>query len=689
MKISMRIVLSGSIILFLSLLGFGVGSKITASNILESQINSTLKIQVEMSARLVENYIEQNLSILTELAMRESTKSMDFNVQDKNLTPDIERLGFLGLGIVSKDGQTRYIDSDTTADLSDRDYVKRAFNGEANMSDVIISKVTNSSVIMFAAPIFVEGVVQQVLIARADGNHLSVITNSLGYGQHGYAYLLNTSGIVTAHSNKEFVINQFDPINESKSNPDLKSLATAFEAMIQTKIGLQHYSFNGKNIINGYHPVKGSPFIISIVAIQDEFFAPMQTLTNLFIALAVVILTLSILGFLFIGKTLSRPIIQTAMILKEISEGAGDLTERIDISSKDEIGDMARYFNLTLEKIRRTVLQVKNQSQLLKDAGVNLSSNMVETAAAINEITANIQSIKTQTVNQSASVTETSATMEQITKGIEKLNQLIEDQSANVTESSSAIEEMMANIGNVTHTLVNNSENIKRLTDSSEDGKHLLDGISFSIKDVAKESEGLLEISQIIQHIASQTNLLSMNAAIEAAHAGESGKGFAVVADEIRKLAELSSAQTKTIDKALKNIINSITGVTHSSEEVLSKFTIIEEEVKTVGEQETSIRMAMEEQTEGSKQVLEAIMMLNDITQKVQMSSEEMLSGSKQVLMESKNMNDITQEIASGMNEMASGTDQVTVAVNQVNELSTENNTSIEALIGEVNKFKV
>jgi methyl-accepting chemotaxis protein len=685
----MRIVLSGSIILFLSLLGFGVGSKITASNILESQINSTLEIQVEMSARLVENYIEQNLSILTELAMRESTQSLDFNVQDKNLTPDIERLGFLGLGIVSKDGQTRYIDSDTTANLSDRDYVKRAFNGEANMSDVIISKVTNSSVIMFAAPIFVEGVVQQVLIARADGNHLSVITNSLGYGQHGYAYLLNTSGIVTAHSNKEFVINQFDPINESKSNPDLKSLATAFEAMIQTKIGLQHYSFNGNNIINGYHPVKGSPFIISIVAIQDEFFAPMQTLTNLFIALAVVILTLSILGFLFIGKTLSRPIIRTAMILKEISEGAGDLTERIDISSKDEIGDMARYFNLTLEKIRRTVLQVKNQSQLLKDAGVNLSSNMVETAAAINEITANIQSIKTQTVNQSASVTETSATMEQITKGIDKLNQLIEDQSANVTESSSAIEEMMANVGNVTHTLVKNSENIKRLTDSSEDGKHLLDGISVSIKDVAKESEGLLEISQIIQHIASQTNLLSMNAAIEAAHAGESGKGFAVVADEIRKLAELSSAQTKTIDKALKNIINSITGVTHSSEEVLSKFTTIEEEVKTVGEQETSIRMAMEEQTEGSKQVLEAIMMLNDITQKVQMSSEEMLSGSKQVLMESKNMNDITQEIASGMNEMASGTDQVTVAVNQVNELSTENNTSIDALIGEVNKFKV
>jgi len=397
---------------------------------------------------------------------------------------------------------------------------------------------------------------------------------------------------------------------------------------------------------------------------------------------------ISVIVFL-LALSITRPVVRMADILREISEGEGDLTRRIEVTTKDEIEEMAKYFNLTFDKIRSLVALVKQQTAALKGVGVNLSSNMTETAAAINEITANIQSIKNQTLNQSASVTETSATMEQISKGIDKLNRLIEDQSANVTESSSAIEEMMANIGSVTKTLVRNTENIKQLSESSEAGRNVLDNITVAIRDVAKESDDLMEISRIIQNIASQTNLLSMNAAIEAAHAGESGRGFAVVADEIRKLAESSSSQTRIIDTVLKKIRHSISVIIKHSEDVLTKFTTIESEVKTVSEQEDGIRRAMEEQSEGSKQVLEAITILNDITQRVQAGSLEMLTGSNQVVKEARNMNAITQEITGGMNEMATGAEQVTAAVNTVNELSAENNVSIDALIDEVNKFKV
>jgi methyl-accepting chemotaxis protein len=398
---------------------------------------------------------------------------------------------------------------------------------------------------------------------------------------------------------------------------------------------------------------------------------------------------LSIISSVLISRSITKPLVQTITILKDISEGEGDLTRKIEVKSHDEVSDMATYFNLTFDKIRNLVALVRSQSNSLLILGENLSSNMTETATAINEITANIQSIKNQTLSQSASVTETSATMEQISKGIDKLNQLILDQSANVTESSSAIEEMMANIGSVTTTLVKNSENIKQLTFSSEAGRKVLDIITLAIKDVAKESDGLMEIGQIIQNIASQTNLLSMNAAIEAAHAGDSGRGFAVVADEIRKLAESSSTQTKTIGTVLKRIKDSIVKIIKYSEDVATKFNTIENEVKIVTEQEDGIRRAMEEQNEGSKQVLEAISILNDITQKVQASSIEMLTGSKQVSKEAVNMNMITQEITGGMNEMASGAEQMTVAVNAVNELSLENKVSIDSLINEVNKFKI
>lgn len=409
---------------------------------------------------------------------------------------------------------------------------------------------------------------------------------------------------------------------------------------------------------------------------------------NLSIAL-LVLFFLSIISSVLISRSITKPLVQTITILKDISEGEGDLTRKIEVKSHDEVSDMAKYFNLTFDKIRNLVALVRSQSNSLLILGENLSSNMTETAAAINEITANIQSIKNQTLSQSASVTETSATMEQISKGIDKLNQLILDQSANVTESSSAIEEMMANIGSVTKTLVKNSENIKQLTFSSEAGRKVLDIITLGIKDVAKESDGLMEIGQIIQNIASQTNLLSMNAAIEAAHAGDSGRGFAVVADEIRKLAESSSTQTKTISTVLKRIKDSIAIIIKYSEDVATKFNTIENEIKIVTEQEDGIRRAMEEQNEGSKQVLEAITILNEITQKVQASSIEMLTGSKQVSKEAVNMNMITQEISGGMNEMASGAEQMTVAVNAVNELSLENKVSIDSLINEVNKFKI
>ena len=203
--------------------------------------------------------------------------------------------------------------------------------------------------------------------------------------------------------------------------------------------------------------------------------------------------------------------------------------------------------------------------------------------------------------------------MEQITVTIDKLKGHVDNQSASVSQSSSAIEEMLANIQSVTQTLVKNAGNVKELIESSEVGRSGLRGVAEDIQEIARESEGLLEINAVMENIASQTNLLSMNAAIEAAHAGEAGKGFAVVADEIRKLAENSGEQSKTISSVLKKIKDAIDKITKSTESVLSKFEAIDGGVRTVSDQEENIRNAMEEQGEGSKQILEAVERLNDL----------------------------------------------------------------------------
>jgi methyl-accepting chemotaxis protein len=433
----------------------------------------------------------------------------------------------------------------------------------------------------------------------------------------------------------------------------------------------------------------GISWSVMIAASEEHILTEVRSITNFTILLAsVVIIIVAIIIYFVLSRT-TKPITMVADNLKDISEGEGDLTRTISIKSNDEIGLLARYFNNTLEKIKTLVKSIKMEAEKLSKIGTDLASNMNETAAAVNEITANIQSIKGRIINQSASVTQTNATMEQVTLNISKLNDNINEQSTHVTQASAAIEEMVANIHSVTETLVKNTKNVETLTDSSEVGRAGLQEVSSDIQEIARESEGLMEINSVMENIASQTNLLSMNAAIEAAHAGEAGKGFAVVADEIRKLAESSSEQSKTIGIVLKKIKSSIDKITVSTDNVLNKFEAIDSGVKVVAQQEDNIRRAMEEQGEGSKQILGGISNVNEITRHVQKSSTEMQEGYMEVIRESQNLEKVTQEITYGMNEMASGADQINVAVTHVNEITAKNREGIDTLIREVSRFKV
>jgi len=427
----------------------------------------------------------------------------------------------------------------------------------------------------------------------------------------------------------------------------------------------------------------------AIAVMKDVVMAPVYKMIFITILISALVLGIVITAAVFLSRSISKPIVKAADTLKDISEGEGDLTRSIAVNSKDEIGNLALYFNKTLEKIRNLVIAIKKEAGNLNNTGNELASNMTETAAAINEINANIQSMKGRVMNQSASVSETHATMEQVVSNINKLNNHVGNQSNNISQASSAIEEMVANIHSVTETLVKNTDNVKTLKDASEAGRNGLEEMASDIQEIASESEGLMEINSVMENIASQTNLLSMNAAIEAAHAGDAGRGFAVVADEIRKLAENSSEQSKIIGSILKKIKNSIDKVILSTANVNRKFEAIDSNIRIVSEQEENILNSMEEQGKGSKQILDVVSNVNDITRQVKSGSNEMLEGANEVIQESNNLEKTTQEITGGMNEMASGADQINTAVNHVNEISSKNREGIDTLIREVSRFKV
>ena len=504
-------------------------------------------------------------------------------------------------------------------------------------------------------------------------------------GPTGYRYIIDGSGEIGS-----------DTFSYLGDEVDLDEYGPSFYKTWETKT-TQH-SLIEKNeewgyLITVYEPIFNSRGdMVGIMACDFDARFLYDSIKSQIIQQVIMGIIFAIAGvaimFILIRPIFTR-LAHISEILKILAGGEGNLSDRIEIKQKDEIGSMADLFNKTLDRICNMVNLVKHQTVNLTNVGNELSENMNQTAAAVSQITGNIQRIKNQVINQSASVTQTNATMKQVVENIGRLNTQVEVQTESVTQSSSSIEEMLANVQSVTNTLVKNTKNVELLISASEMGRKSLEQVSQNIKEIGNESKGLLEINALIKKISSQTNFLSMNAAIEAAHAGESGKGFAVVADEIRKLAESSSEQSKTISMVLKKIAESIGKITKSTDVVLAKFKDIDSGVHTVSEQESMIRIAMEEQSTGSKQILESISLLLDITRQVKEGSAEMLEGSHQVIEEGKTLAAAAQEISGDINEIATGADYINSTVTRVHSISNNNMEHIGALYKEVEQFRI
>ncbi len=329
----------------------------------------------------------------------------------------------------------------------------------------------------------------------------------LKIGRSGFVMLIQDDGVILA-----------DPLHKELNFKKMKETDIAdFSKLATMQSGSIPITMDNETWFTQVYTIKSMNWKLIACMKKSEVFANYYSIVESMFFTGLILLILFLLISSALVMRVVKPLRNLVQILKNISEVDGDLTVRLPVKGNDEITDISRYFNKTIEKIALSMRSVLHSTDDMMDMGQTLCGHMNETASAINEISANIQSVKQQIVTQNSGVTETAATMEQIIRTIHQLNKSIENQAASVTQSSASIEEMITNISSITKMLENSEKMIQNLNNKTVHAKEGARTANDEVSKIAEKSSALIEASEVIQNIAHQTNLLAMNAVIQAA----------------------------------------------------------------------------------------------------------------------------------------------------------------------------